>query len=366
MKKLGISLYPEKTNFDNDKAYLQYAYNLGFRRLFISLLQVILKDPEEIMERTKEVVTYAKNLGYEVYGDVNPMIFEILKIEDGDFKVFKDIGYDGLRFDMGYTGKEEALMTYNDYGLKIEINMSNDDNYLNRILDYSPYKENLMGSHNFFPQRYTGLDYDHFLKTSRKFKENYIRTAAFVTSQEASFGPWSVQEGLCTLEMHRDLKLKNQIKHLKMLDLIDDIIIGNAYASKTELEDAAVEFRKKQLDFDIHISDDVSELEKDIILDNEHVYRSDYSSYVIRSSATRFKYWNESIPPHKEIKDIEEGDILVLNDLYGQYKGEVQIALKKRNGDRKINVVGNILEEQIFLLQLLNAHQTFIFVEEKL
>ena len=44
------------------------------------------------------------------------------------------------------------------------------------------------------------------------------------------------QGGLCTLEMHRNLPITTQVKHLLMMDLVDDIIIGNAFASKAELK----------------------------------------------------------------------------------------------------------------------------------
>ncbi|MGO0916150.1 MupG family TIM beta-alpha barrel fold protein [Clostridioides difficile] len=36
---------------------------------------------------------------------------------------FKKTKADGIRLDMGFTGSEEALMTFNPQNLKIEINM---------------------------------------------------------------------------------------------------------------------------------------------------------------------------------------------------------------------------------------------------
>ena len=37
---LGVSIYPEKTTFEQDKRYLEKAYELGFRRVFTSLLEL--------------------------------------------------------------------------------------------------------------------------------------------------------------------------------------------------------------------------------------------------------------------------------------------------------------------------------------
>ena len=60
-----------------------------------------------------------------------------------------------------------------------------------------------------------------------------IKVAAFVSSQEeGTYGPWLVNEGLCTLEIHRDLPIDVQARHLFATRLVDDVIIANAYASE--------------------------------------------------------------------------------------------------------------------------------------
>ena len=39
MGKLGISIYPERSNFEADKAYLDLAHQYGYTRVFTSLLE---------------------------------------------------------------------------------------------------------------------------------------------------------------------------------------------------------------------------------------------------------------------------------------------------------------------------------------
>ena len=90
-----------------------------------------------------------------------------------------------------------------------------------------------------------------------------------------------------------------------------------------------------------------------------HDYRGDASEYMIRSSHHKQKYAKESILAHQHIRNIQRGDILVLNDNYGQYKAEIQIALKDRAGDPRINVVGRIKEDEMLLLEQLKPFQTF-------
>lgn len=50
-----------------------------------------------------------------------------------------------------------------------------------------------------------------------------------------TIGPWDINDGLTTLEMHRHLPVHVAAKHLFATGLIDDVIIGNAYASEEEL-----------------------------------------------------------------------------------------------------------------------------------
>ena len=49
-------------------------------------------------------------------------------------------------------------MTHNPYGLKIELNMSRGQHYIDLIMDFGVNRDNLIGSHNFYPQRFTGWD----------------------------------------------------------------------------------------------------------------------------------------------------------------------------------------------------------------
>ena len=156
MGKLGISIYPERSTFEKDKAYLDLAHKYGYKRVFTSLLQ-INDDKEKVLSEFKEVVDYANSLGMEVMVDINPALFEQLEISYDDLSFFHKMGAYGVRLDIGFTGAEEAKMTRNPFGIKIEINMSSGTNYVDNIMSYSPNTDNLLGSHNFYPHRYSGL-----------------------------------------------------------------------------------------------------------------------------------------------------------------------------------------------------------------
>ncbi|HDL2827370.1 TPA: DUF871 domain-containing protein, partial [Enterococcus faecium] len=345
MGKLGISIYPERSTFEKDKAYLDLAHKYGYKRVFTSLLQ-INDDKEKVLSEFKEVVDYANSLGMEVMVDINPALFEQLEISYDDLSFFHKMGAYGVRLDIGFTGAEEAKMTRNPFGIKIEINMSSGTNYVDNIMSYSPNTDNLLGSHNFYPHRYSGLGYEHFVFCSEKFRKYNLNTMAFVNSQSAEFGPWPTQDGLCTLEDHRDLEIATQVKHLILTGLIDDISIGNAYASEEELKEMAEAFNADYPTLKVDTEEGITENERICLFDNLHSYRGDRSEYILRSTMTRVYYKDKDFPPHNT-RDMHHGDVLIDNEGYGQYKGETQIALKDMKNDGRVNVVGRISDDEL-------------------
>ena len=72
---------------------------------------------------------------------------------------------------------------------------------------------------------------------------------------------WDINDGLCTLEEHRNLPIEVQAKHLWATGLIDDVIIGNAYASEEELEKLG-NLNRYMLQLKVHFVDEATEVEK--------------------------------------------------------------------------------------------------------
>jgi hypothetical protein len=361
MPKLGISVYPEKSSFEDNKNYLELASKYGFKRVFTSLLQ-INGDKEEVIRDFKKVVDHANSLGMEVMVDIAPNLFTQLEISYDDLSFFHELGAYGIRLDVGYTGSEEARMTRNPYGLKIEINMSVGTRYLDQIMSYNPNRENLIGSHNFYPMLYTGLDDDFFVECSKDYRKHNINTSCFVNSQDATFGPWDICDGLASMETHRSLPIETQVKHLKLMDLIDDILIGNAFASEVELKAMSEAFFSPHPEVKVELKPSATEIEKKIVFEELHSYRGDRSAYLLRSTMTRVKFANEDFPP-PDTDDIKRGDILVCNNDLGRYNGELDIALKDMKNTGRVNVVGRITDNEMVLLDYIRPWSTFKLVK---
>ncbi|MGL4570256.1 MAG: DUF871 domain-containing protein [Clostridium sp.] len=363
MKRLGISVYPGHSSMERVVEYIELAAKYGFERIFTCLLSAEGKSTEEVVEEFKVMVKAANKHNMEVIADLDPTVFNSLGATITDLSVFKDMGLSGIRLDMGFAGNEEAIMTFNKYGLKVELNMSNGTKYVDNVVSYKPNLNNLYGCHNFYPHVYTGLSYDHFIECSKQFKELGIRTAAFVNSPTAEFGPWPVSEGLCTLEMHRDMPIEVQAKHLFATDLIDDVIIANCFASEEELK-ALSEINKEMLELTVELEDNIPELQKTIVLDEFHFNRGDCSDYVIRSTQSRVKYKGESFTPFNT-PDMKKGDVLIESDLYTRYAGELQLARKEMKNSGKTNVVGRVVEDEHFLIDFIDPWSKFAFKLKK-
>lgn len=357
MRRLGISLYPEGATLESNKRYVNKAKECGFDRIFTCLLSVE-GDKEKVILEFKELMEYCKNRGFEVIVDVAPSIFKDLGISYDDLSFFKEIGVDGLRLDEGFSGLEESMMTFNKEGLKIELNVSQPNYYLENILSYEPDKHMLLGCHNFYPKKHTGLNRKLFLENSKKYQKNGVRVAAFVSSKEATFGPWKVSEGLCTLEEHRDINdITVQARDLWNSGVVDDVIIANCFASDKELEELG-KLRRGLLEIDVELEVELNEVESKILFSELHFQRGDCSEYSIRSTMPRVKYKNESIDM-KNIRDIRFGDVLIENSKVTRYKGEVHIALQDLKNEGNYNVVGRVREDNLIFLTMVKPWQKF-------
>lgn len=359
MKRLGISIYPEKASFEETCMYMERAARSGCSRIFSCLLS-IQSSREEIVRHFTAVNKHAHELGFEVVLDCNPRVMKDLGTSYKDLSFFKAVGADGIRLDMGFSGLEESLMTFSPEGLFIEINMSNNVNYLDTIMDYMPDKTRLVGSHNFYPHAYTGLTVEHFQACNQRFNRYGLNTACFITSQAPhSFANWPVVQGLPTLEAHRYLPLHLQIEHIIALGGIDDIMISNCYPSDKEW--ANIEnLPRNMVCFTAQLIPDLPPLERSIVLDELHFNRGDVSANLIRSTQSRVKYKDHEFKLIHPV-DIHAGDIVLESSLYGHYAGELQIAKTAMKNSGKSSVIGHIAEDELFLLDLIKPWQKFKF-----
>ena len=228
-------------------------------------------------------------------------------------------------------------------------------------MDHHPDREKLITCHNFYPQAYTGLSLKHFNRCNDKMKSLGLRVAAFVSSNApGAYGPWPLNEGLCTLEMHRGLPLDFQVRHMFATGMIDDVLIANAYATDEELN-ACAAVNPGILTFGIELEKELTDTERRILdYEPKHVARGDMSEYMIRSTWPRVTFADQSIPA-ANTRDLKQGDVAILNDGYLKYKGELHIVTKDMPNDGRKNVIGHLPEYEHVLLDYIEPWRVFAF-----
>jgi hypothetical protein len=358
MHRIGISVYPEHSTEDKDYAYMKIAAKYGFSRVFTCLLSV-KESREDIICRFTKFIRSAHELGFVVGVDTNPKFFLKLGATPGNLKPFAEMGVDILRLDGHFSDGEDILLTHNAYGLMIEYNASSIIG-MDLMLERGADKQNMVMCHNFYPQQYTGLSWNRFMEFTNRYTEFGFSVSAFVSSNNNNtFGPWEVYDGLVTCEIHRGMPIDLQMRHLLATGKIDDIIIGNAYATEAELKEMS-KVDKTKITLKLNVAEDVTKAEKDIIFNDVHFDRVDASEYMIRSSVLREKYKNIEIPHRKcEQKEFLPGDVLIVNNNLQHYRGELQIVKKpiRNNGQR--NLVGKMADEEWLLMDFLKPEYLF-------
>lgn len=362
MARLGLSIYPEHSELKKDLEYLGLAGKYGFQRVFTCLLSMGDEPKEELMEKFRVRIDAAHENGMEVILDVNPAVFDRLGISYDDLSVFSQMHADGIRLDEGFNAVRASRLTFNPWGLKLEMNASTEMGYIEDVMSHFPNREKLIACHNFYPQKYTGISLEHFNHCNAFIKERGLNVAAFVSSQnQEAVGPWPLSEGLCTLEMHRGVPVDFQVRHMFATGMVDDVLIANAYASKEELA-ACAAANPSVLTFGICLEKELTMAEEAILhFDQGHVVRGDVSEYMLRSTMTRVVYASEDIPA-ANTRDLKRGDVVIVNNHYGRYKGELHIVLRDMPNDGRKNVIGHLPEYEQILLDYAKPWKHFSFL----
>lgn len=269
------------------------------------------------------------------------------------------MGVDIIRLDWPLSDRENILITNNPYNITVEFNASS-DMALDLLIKKGANRNQMTTCHNFYPQEYTGLSKERFDYFTEKYYDMALDVHAFISSNnDSTFGPWPVYKGLCTLEDHRYKDIGYQLRYLIADRRIKDVIIGNTYASESELKELSkVDLSIPSLKIE-EISD-IMEVEREILYDFVHADRIDSSEYFIRSSISRAFGKDKDIPQRKSEKEyFEKGDVLIINNNLAYYKGELEIVKKKIKNTGERNLVGHFNEDEQKIVDILAEQNPF-------
>ena len=351
----GFSIYfgLDNTKEENIKL-LNDSHKLGFTRIFTSL-HIPEANYSTLKTDVCEFFSLAKKYNMDIISDISPNTFKFLNLDDMDLKGLCDMGVKTIRIDFGYSEEEISKMSKNPYGIKIQLNASTITKEFFENLDrYSPNYKNVDALHNFYPRVGTGISEECMKEKNRILSERGIKASAFVGSNNRKRGP--LYDGLPSLESHRGLEVREASNHLFALGN-KSVFIGDSLPNKRELEDLS------------GLSPDAVELfivlkECDNItlrlLKETYTQRIDESRDAIRASESRIILNGDKIKPLNTIHK-NYGDIIIDNENYMRYMGELQILEISQKADYRTNVVASVSQENIYLLKYITGGKKFYF-----
>lgn len=169
---------------------------------------------------------------------------------------------------------------------------------------------------------------------------------------------------------------------------IDSLLIGNACASEEELRSAPEILKEIEADdrnpivammmkmgankemfypqkkIRVSLDEKITDTEKEILLGFfPHSDVGDSSEWIWRSRMPRFL--RKQVPARKEeCEYFEPGTVLMVNDNYDHYAGEVQIALLPLVNDGTRNRIGRLEDEEMEILKLVKDREVVVFLEK--
>ena len=394
MITLGVSVYPDIRPLHEIADYLRLAARYGYSRIFTSMFSVE-GTPDEVLAYFRDLIGVAHEVGMQVALDVNPECLERLGVSPSDLSVFDGIKADILRMDGAYGEDENYEMLCNPYGIKIEYNASAlVPETIASLVERGVDRERILACHNFYPQRYTGFRWDKFNLVNERLAPLGIRVGAFVSSQApGTHGVWDATCGLPTVERLRDYPADLQARIMAATGTVTDILFGNAYASEAELAavaeavapvepkctrpgerealDSVASFLEvsgqgsiKQKKVRIEPLFDITPVEHEILFDfYPHLDMGDSSEWIWRSRMERVVFASETIAPRRHVgTTFDRGDIVIVNDNYKHYAGEVQVVLEPIVDDGTRNLVARIDAEEMDMFDVIGDGDAVIFL----
>ncbi|MEY8380932.1 MupG family TIM beta-alpha barrel fold protein [Ileibacterium valens] len=384
MPTMGISVYPDLSPFEEIKEYLALAGKYGAKRVFSSMFSVE-GTKEEIFDYFRKLIEEAHKYGMEVSLDVNTRFLDDMGVTFDNVKDFADIGCDIIRMDEAYGDYRDTAMINNPYGIKIEYNASTVSPMIGRLLDDGADKEKILACHNFYPQPWTGMPWAKFKKVNQEIKDlEDIRIGAFISSNaEGTNGVWDAEYGLPTVERMRNYPVDLQARLILATDHIDDVLFGNYYASEDEFKAVADVLNPEPVKnlvpgyipedklthpktIKIKLDPEATKAERKSVLEfAPHADLGDSSEWIWRSRLPRVYFKDTEFAPRDAHKDtFERGDVVVVNDNYKHYAGEVHIVLEPMKNDGLRNLVGKVSGPELDMIDLLKPNDVVVFEEE--
>jgi len=369
-----VAIYPQQLNEEyvsRVKKTIELAARYGFREVFTTLHL-----PEYRLDMQLDCLAItakqAKEKGLEVTVDIGgPFIAQILNDKKNLLRM-KDIAFDFLRLDYGYSlaqvGSLYKELSFDGFVINASIYDEEEiDRQIEAFRRLDP-KIRLRACHNFYPRAESGLEEGFAIRQDSYFKKHDIPICYSVPSYSDPRGP--LHQGLCTIEKHRYAPLREIICDLCLNYQAEAILMADEWLSEEEFREVYTtlvvlnEHLDKTVKIKVVFEEGVSQKEKDIVL-GKHCFRYDSSSAILRSKSSRqMAEYASEIEVNNTIRR-DAGAITIDNRLYKRYSGELQVVLKNKEADERVNVAARIKDpDDLIRLRRFKEGTDYLFAEE--
>ncbi|PAD37932.1 MupG family TIM beta-alpha barrel fold protein [Terribacillus sp. 7520-G] len=344
---LGVSVYLRDRIKEEE---IRRFHEAGFCSIFTSL-HIPEEDAAAYRTNLQLLGSIAAGLKMELIADISTASMEKLGLDWNEAETVLDWGVTGLRIDYGI---EDAVIIRLSQKMKVALNASTlTEDHLGKLLSGGLHTANTEVWHNFYPRPETGLAHSDFLAKNMLFQSYGLKVQAFIPGDRNLRGP--LYQGLPTLERHRAYGTFAAFTELKAYH-VDKILIGDPDVTDETLE----QLKEAGTIITLRAKAFGDRTEAHELLEKGTHNRPDLARDVIRSEESRMSgmFEEASIPPFNCI-DRNKGAITIDNDLYMRYKGEIQITRRTLPQDDKVNVIGQVIPEDVPLLNYIEGGSPF-------
>jgi len=341
--------------------YLAQAARLGARQVFTSC-HVPEVPLEKVLAELGEMAAEARKLGLEVIADIAPRALEGMGARPDHLAPAAAMGLSAVRLDYGFGAWETATLTQNPEGLRIVLNTSTvSPPFIAETLGAGAVPERLESCHNYYPRPETALSIASLIKSSQTFTSQGLRVSAFIAGAGERRGP--VYAGLPTVEKHRATPAGRAAAELWATGAVQTVLFGDPFATPEELESVARVWRlQPSIPVRVRLRPDIMDMEREIVLGPTHKNREDPAELVVRSTTSRAYATKGPGIPVRPALPRPRGTVTIDNADYLRYSGELQVSLFDLPADSRVNVVGDVIPEDLALLEYIGGGQGFVLL----
>lgn len=349
-----MAIYPNRQSkeyIDKVKVSIKRAFEYGYNEIFTTLHLPELSFDDQLLSLeliAKECRKYHLELTVDIGGGY------LKKITDDEIVINKlnKLEIDFIRLDYGYL-LEDIKILYQRLHLKgfiLNASIFYEDEFDKQYKELKQIDEKMAirACHNYYVREETGLDELSALKQDQFINKYKLPIYYCIPSRINPRYP--LYQGLCTLEKHRYMDLRDIICDLYLHFDLNAYMLADEWFNDDELQiiektlnDLTIKLNKVE-DIKIKLFNTSKEEEK--IIFKEHEFRLDSPACLLRSQSSRqMAEFASAIKPCNNIQR-KRGYLTIDNILNQRYSGELQVILEDKSPKASCNVVGFISNDQ--------------------